>query len=153
MQKYSTVSTGTMWKLSGGFFAVTLVVTFIFYLNFEVLGTAAVLVAAAVYIVSGIIIGRHIEIPMLKLIFCQSGGYITVGLLLVTANLLVFNYFFNIFCVSIFPWITEICLSYLNCWILICFPALEISLLIQAIIKKAGSSKAVSEENIAEINE
>lgn len=169
-QLISTVpkpSNGTMWKLSGGFFAGAVLLAIIFYVVFysswEKTALVMILILSAVYTVSGIIIRRFIEIPLLKLIFCQSGGFINLIAIIVTLNALVFdmiNYYsinVHFFAIDFPEIIIEFFGGYSMCFAAFCLPALEISLLFQAIIglvmKKINSPKAVTEENIAENNE
>lgn len=167
MQKYHTVSTGTMWKLSGGFFAGAVLLTIIFYVVFysswEKTALVMILILAALYTVSGIIIKRFIEIPLLKLIFCQSGGFINLIAVIVTLNALTFDMisYYTISLKLFFADFTEIIIEFVGgysmCFAIFCLPALEISLLFQAIIglvmKKINSPKADAEENFSENNE
>lgn len=166
MQKYNTVSTGTMCKLSGGFFAgeilFTIIFYFVFYNSWEKIALVMILILAAVYTVSGIIIRRFIEIPLLKLIFYQSGGFINLIAVIVTLNALAFDMinYYSVkadFFIDFSEIIIEFVGGYSMCFAVFCLPALEISLLLQAIIgfamKKTQLSKAAAEENIAENNE
>lgn len=154
---YSYASTGTMWQISGIFFAVMIAASVIFYFlfswawyyDYEKNIIAVILVSAAVYTVSGIFIRRRVEIPLIKLIFCQAGGFITVGLGIFEANFLLLSMFFSIY--FLFS-AAELIFVFFYCFLLVFFPALEISFLIQAVIepviKKLRSSKAAAEENL-----
>lgn len=156
----------TMWAISGVFFAVAVLFTVSFYFvsyhgyRLEENALAVILIPAAIYTVSGIIIMRHIKITLLKLIFCQSGGFINVIAIIVTLNALTFemtNYYTfksGFFILEFTEVILEFFGGYSMCFAVYCLPALEISFLIQAIIgivmKKIHSSKTTAEENIAE---
>lgn len=161
--EYSAVSTGTMWKISGGFFAGSALAAFFFYFIFlasfygsEKIILITILALTAIYTVSGIIIRRSVEIPLLKLIFYQAGGFITVIAGVIALNVLVFELFFYInidfIWIIAFPFLT-----YSTSFAMVFLPALELSLLLQAVIglimKKIHSSEADAEENIAENNE
>ncbi|MCM1022685.1 MAG: hypothetical protein NC395_01335 [Prevotella sp.] len=152
----STSANGTMWSVSCAFFAVMAVASFfgfssIFYDDASMI---AALILAAVYTVSGIIIRRRVDVPLLKLAFWQAGGYITVIMLLILSNGFLFS---NLTTFNIFYFILVLVTGYISCWFFYCLPALEISCLIQAVIglimKKINSPKTSATENIAENNE
>lgn len=154
----------TMWAISGGFFAVAVLFTVSFYFvsyhgyRLEENALAVILIPAAIYTVSGIIIMRYIKITLLKLIFCQSGGFINVIAIIVALNALTFemtNYYAfksDFFILDFTEVILELFGGYSMCFAVYCLPALEISFLIQAVIglimKKVRSSKTAAVENI-----
>lgn len=147
----------TMWAISGGFFAVIAVISFWGYssiVNFGGGSILAVLILAAVYTVSGIIIRQRVDVPLLKLTFWQAGGFITVIIGLILSNIFLFAIYLPMDNSSIIYWAWEFAFGYALCWLVLCLPALEISLVIQAVIgiivKKVHSSKTAAEENIAE---
>ncbi len=150
----SAYTNGTMWAVSGVFFAVMAVTSFfgfssIFFGNVSIL---AVLILAAVYTVSGIIIRRRVEVPLLKLAFWQAGGFITVIIGLILSNAFLLADYLPSF--NIIGLIFTLAMGYIICWFMFCLPALEISYLIQAVIglimKKINSPKTAAIENTAE---
>lgn len=155
---YSYASASAMWKLSGIFFAIMIAASFIVfhiidnYWYFERNIIIMILVSAAVYTVSGIIIRRRVDVPLINFIFCQAGGFITVGVGIFTANVLLLSVLFSIYFLMS---IAELLLAFVLCIVFVFLPALEISFLIQAIIaiKKDRSSAAAAEENFTGNNE
>ena len=158
-------SNGTMWAISGVFFGVAAVISFfgfssIFYSSENTM-LIIILVLAAAYTVSGILIRRRVDVPLMKLTFWQAGGFLTVIIGLILPNIYLLSICFPMHFLSIIYLLAAIATGYLSCWFFLCVPALEISFLIQAIVglvmKKVHSSKTVTEtvteENIAEENE
>lgn len=149
---------GTMWAISGGFFAVIAVISFCGYISiinfYENVMLIIILILAAVYTVSGIIIRRRVKVSLLKLTFWQAGGFITVIIGLILSNIFLFAIYLPMDNSGIIYWAWEFAFGYALCWLVLCLPALEISLVIQAVIgiilKKVHSSKTATEENIAE---
>lgn len=100
---YSAMSTGVMWKLSGIFFAIMIAASFVVSLivinswDYEKNIIITILLSAAVYTISGIIIRRRVDVPLINLFFCQLGGFITVGVGIFTANILLLALLFNIY--------------------------------------------------------
>lgn len=148
----------TMWAISGGFFAVIAVISFCGYssiINFyENVMLIIILILAAAYTISGIIIRQRVDVPLLKLTFWQAGGFITVIIGLILSNIFLLAVYLTMGNSGIIYWVWEFAFSYALCWLVLCLPALEISLVIQAVIgiivKKIHSSKTVTDENITE---
>lgn len=158
----SESSTGAMWAISGIFFAATAIVSFftthlIFYASNNAM-RIALLVLAAIYTVSGILIRRSIDIPLLKLAFCQAGGFISVIIGLIALNVYLLDVYLPIHIFSFIAGAAAIAMLYLMALALIFLPALEISFIIQAVIvlimKKIYPTKTVAnasaKEDIAE---
>lgn len=154
----SKSSNGTMWAISGVFFGVAAVMSFfglssIFYFNENVM-LIIILILAAAYTISGIIIRQRVDVPLLKLTFWQAGGFLTVIMGLIVSNIYLIDMYLPIHIISIFSWLAAIAIAYLMCLLLLFLPALEISVIIQAVVglvmKKVHSSKTAAEENIAE---
>lgn len=147
----------TMWAISGGFFALIAVISFGEYRSIVDSGGGSILVVlilAAVYTVSGMIIRRRVEVPLLKLTFWKAGGFITVIIGLIISNIFLFAIYLPMDYSGIIYWAWEFAFGYVLCWLVLCLPALEISLVIQAVIglimKKINSSKTAAMENTAE---
>ncbi len=154
--------TGAMWAMSGIYFAVIAVVILVSFLSMFLMRSPyhagrkfyiiISLVTTVAYTVSGFIIRRKTGIPLLKLIFCQAGGFITVCIMLITANMITLGSYLPYWFLIWFQDVSVLFAGYTVEFFYIFFPALEISFLVQGatelIIRKRRSSKAVKGENI-----
>lgn len=155
-----TATTGTMWAMSGIYFAVMAVVTIAinildaatgFFIDDTQIEVISILIMTAVYTLSGIIIRQRTSIPFMKLIFCQAGGFISVCVMLVLANMFILTFYLE----DWFYWLYMFTLPFLIysfAFVITFLPALEISFLLQGaaglIMKKIYSSKTAKGEDI-----
>ncbi len=154
---------GAMWAMSGIYFAVIAVTAFLdflmlyfsdsFYGVDKTSDIIFMLAAAAVYTVSGFIIRKRTGMPLLKLIFCQAGGFITLCIMLLAVNLFIFDSYAPYLYYILIDSIDVLVFSFGVFIVLffdIFFPALEISFLVQGltglIMDKRRADKAKGED-------
>ncbi len=149
---------GTMWAVSGVYSVVMAVVTIIaVIINSHEMASYLIIILAAAYTFSGFIIRQRKGIPLLKLIFCQAGGFISVCSMIVLANLVVLSIYLP-YMWSVWLYLPALpLLMYAGVFLSIFFPALEISFLLQVaavfIMKKRYSSKTVKGGDIGETDQ
>ncbi|MDE7303097.1 MAG: hypothetical protein K2N60_07250, partial [Oscillospiraceae bacterium] len=103
-----------------------------------------------VYTASGIIIRRRVNVTLLKMFFWQSGGFINVIAGIITANMCFLDAYYISISFTGFWNIALPLITFYKIWSIIFLSALEVSLLLQAIIglviKKVRSSESAAKE-------
>jgi len=150
-----TAGAGTIWAVSGVYFVLMVLLIFAFAMvDPDILDTemslVPILILAAVYTLSGIIIRRLTDMNFPKLIFCQAVGFVTAFAVFICIVTFAFGSSFLDFLVGLLVFVGLVSLL-----LHLFLPAFVISLLLQGvtelIIKKIYGSKKVKGEDMTEM--